>query len=304
MAGATNELLIENGGGITGTNTFLIGRDAASTGNKFTIDGGSLTGTGIEVRRGLLSVTNGTVELSEWFDEANETYKGGGIVVPLASGAGSVAFNSGMINSVNASVTNGSAFTVGDGGSTTATYFMKKDQAGNAGTHTFGNGLVLASNGVLAGSGNIVGNISGASGSSVAVGASPGLMNVTGDWDNTNMSLYLEIEDLLASTTPGVGFDQIDVSGAFTHGGAVTIDVSEFVSPLNAAQLKVVGWGSEVGAASLTAVSFIGGPALTYSFQADGLYVSVVPEPAALLLGMLGFVLVGSATRNRIGAKR
>jgi hypothetical protein len=282
----------------------LIGRDATATGGKLVINDGSLTGTGIEVRRGQLAVTNGTVDLSEWYDEGSETYKGGGIAIPLASGSGLVAFNSGTINSVNAAVTNGSAFTVGDGGTTAATYFMKKDHAGNAGTHTFGNGLALASNGVLAGSGNIVGNVSGAAGSSVAVGASPGLMNVTGDWDNTNMSLYVEIDDLLASTTPGIGFDQIAVSGAFTHGGAVTIDVSEFVNPFSAQQLKLVGWGSEVGATSSTAVSFIGGPALTYSFQADGLYVSVVPEPAALLLGVLGFVLVGSTTRNRIGAKR
>lgn len=304
MVGANNELRIENGGAVTGTNTFLIGRDATATGSKLVINSGSLTGTGIEVRRGLLSLTNGTIDLSEWLDESSETYKGGGVAIPLASGSGSVAFNSGTINSVNASVTNGSAFTVGDGGSTAATYFMKKDHAGNAGTHTFGNGLALASNGVLAGSGNIVGNISGAAGSSVAVGASPGLMNVTGDWDNTNMSLYVEIDSLLASTTPGVGFDQIAVSGAFTHGGAVTIDVSELVNPFTPQQIKLIGWGSEVGLSGGTAVSFIGGPALTYSFQADGLYVSVVPEPAALLLGVLGIMLVGSTSRNRFGAQR
>jgi hypothetical protein len=300
MAGANNEFRIENGGAVTGTNTYLIGRDATATGGKLLVDNGSLTGTGIEIRRGQLSVTNSTVDLSEWFEEASESYKGGGIAIPLASGAGSVAFNSGTINSVNAAVTNGSAFTVGDGGATPATYFMKKDHAGNAGTHTFGNGLALASNGVLAGSGNIVGNISGAAGSSVQVGASPGLMNVSGDWDNTNMSLYLEIDDLLVSTTPGVGFDQIAVSGAFTHGGAVTIDVSELGNPSSSQQLKLIGWGTEVGLSGGTSVSFIGGPALAYSFQADGLYVSVVPEPAAILLAMLGFMLIGSM-RKRLG---
>lgn len=304
MVGANNELRIENGGTITGTNTFLIGRETTSTGSMLVIDNGSLTGTGIEVRRGSLSVTNGRVDLTEWFDESDETYKGGGVVVPLASGAGSVAFNSGTINSVNASVTNGSALTVGDGGAAAAIYFMQTDHAGNAGTHTFGNGLALASNGVLAGSGNIVGNVSGAAGSSVEVGASPGLMNVTGDWDNTNMSLYLEIDDLLASTIPGVGFDQIAVSGTFTHGGTVTIDVSELVTPLSAQQLRLIGWGSEIGLSGGTTVSFVGGPSLAYSFQADGLYVSIVPEPAALLLGMLAFMLAGSTSRNRFGAKR
>lgn len=302
-AAPTNVLRIEDGGAVTGTNTFLIGRDATSNaGNQLIIDDGSLTGTGIEVRRGSLSVTNGTVDLTQWYDENEMLYKGGGINVPLASGAGSVAFNSGTIHSVNANfalVESGPAFTIGDGGAVPATYIMRKDHAGNNGIHTFANGLELAANGILAGSGDIVGNVSGAAGSSVEVGASPGLMNVTGDWDNTNMSLYLEIDNLLASSVPGVGFDQLNVSGAFTHGGSVTIDVAEFVYPLSGPTIKLIGWGSEVGSTASTSVSFIGGPALGYSFESDGLYVTVVPEPAALALLGIGLALVGSTTRRR-----
>lgn len=304
-AAPTNVLRIEEGGAITGTNTFLIGRDATSnSGNELVIDNGSLTGSGIEVRRGTLSVTEGTVDLTEWYDENDEVYKGGGILVPLASGAGSVSFGSGEIASVNANVTNGSPFTIGDGGASSATYFMKKDHAGSGAVHTFADGLMLASNGVLAGNGSIVGNVSGAAGASVDVGASAGLIDVTGDWDNSGMSLSLEIGDLLASTAPGIGFGQLAVSGAFTHGGSVAIDVSGLVNPAVAQQLKVIGWGSETGANSSTAVSFVGGSPLAYSFEADGLYVSVVPEPATLALCAMCLTSLGAATRRRLGAKR
>ena len=51
--------------------------------------------------------------------------------------------------------------------------------------------------------------------------------------------------------------------------------------------LKLVGWGSEVGSSASTAVSFIGGPAMTYEFRSDGFYltnVAVIPEPASIAL--------------------
>jgi hypothetical protein len=98
--------------------------------------------------------------------------------------------------------------------------------------------------------------------------------NVTGDWDNTNMVLALEINNLTASLLPGVGYDLIDFPGAFTHGGSVAIDVSAF-EPGPVSELKLVGWTSEVGSSAATAISFTGGPAIPYEFRNDGLYVTV-----------------------------
>ena len=120
-----------------------------------------------------------------------------------------------------------------------------------------------------------MGNVSGSAGAKVQVGASPGLINVTGDWNNTGIGISLELDNLGTSIVPGVQFDQLNVSGQFTHGGTVTIDRSELVGPSTTQQLKLIGWGTEAGLSTSTVVSFLGGSPLVYNFQADGLYVTV-----------------------------
>jgi len=267
------------------------------------------------------------------------------------SGSATVTFNSGTIGSVNATINNGAPFTIGDSGGSSATYRMKKDVAGNHGTHTFADGLVLSSNAILKGNGDIVGDVSGSAGAQVDVGDSAGVINVTGDWDNTGLALALELGNLAATFAAGgdynnngcvdaadytvwrdnlgtmnelpndpigetigpaqydqwvenfgfltVGqavFDLLDITGQFTHGGTVTIDVSQYVAPSAAEQIKVIGWTSEAGSSGDTTVSFIGGDPLAYAFQSDGLYLSVgaegaiaaaaVPEPAVWVLWM------------------
>jgi hypothetical protein len=281
-AGDNNLFRIENGAVVEGNNRFALGAQSTSTNNKLEIVNGSLSGTGLEIyQQGNVSITNGTIDLVQWFDEDVEAYKGGGILAknPLAT----FTFNSGTIKSVNADVTNSAPFAVGTGGATPATYLMRRDQAGSRGTHVFASGLALASNGVLAGNGNITANVSGAAGAKVDVGESAGLINVTGAWNNTGIGIALELDNLAASTVPGVQFDQLNVSGAFTHGGSVAIDVSQLVGPAAATPLKLIGWGSQVGASASTIVSFLGGAALPYVFQADGLYVTA--QASAALAG-------------------
>jgi hypothetical protein len=283
---APNNLLrIENGAVVSGTNYFYIGFEATSnTGNQIVLSDSSLSATGMEPRRGSITITNSTLDMIQWFDDNVEVYKGGGIVATLPSAV--VTFNSGTVRSVNATVSNGSAFNVGTGagGATPATYFMRLDQVGARGTHSFANGLALGSNGVLAGNGNITGNVSAAAGAKVDVGnAAAGIINVAGTWNNTGVGIQLELDNLAASTVPGVQFDQLNVTSAFTHGGTVAIDVSQLVGPAAATPLKVIGWGSQIGASASTIVSFLGGAALPYAFQADGLYVTA--QAAAALAG-------------------
>jgi predicted neuraminidase len=98
--------------------------------------------------------------------------------------------------------------------------------------------------------------------------------NTTGDWNNTNMVLPLEIKNLSESLRLGVGYDAVEFAGTFTHGGSVTVDLSEFV-PGPVGQLKVVGWAHESGNRSSTTVSFTGGVPIGYEVRSDGLYVTL-----------------------------
>jgi hypothetical protein len=307
-----NSLVVENGGLIDGGNRFVMGIEATSTGNSTTIaSGGRVNGTGFETRRGTLTITEGSIYLKQYLDvkvvadPLDDEWVGGSFVSNVGAN-GFVNFNSGTVEAVSADFNK--ALTVGDGGANSATYRMVKGQLGANGLHAFTGGLVLSSNAILEGSGDISGSVSGSAGAQVNVGTSPGLIKAGNDWANTGLSVALEVGNL--ATLPafgGLAWDEIDVAGAFTHGGSVAIDVSGFVAGSGFVKdLKLIGWGSEVGSTAATAVSFVGGPALPYEFRSDGLYLtnvaySFVPEPStlALVVSLLG---LGCVQRRRVTA--
>jgi hypothetical protein len=289
MAGINNTLEIASGGAVLGSNRFRLGVGAASIGNMLVVNDGTLVGTAIEAIRGDVTITDSSVNISDYFSVPDAGFIQGSISATEV-GTSSITFNSGIVRTVKSNLSNGLLFTIGDGGTDSATYEMKKTSDNLLASHTFANGLFLNSNAILMGNGNIAGNVSGAAGAQVNVGSSPGLINVAGNWDNTGMSLGMEIGDLSASTLPGVGYDLLDIAGAFTHGGSVVVDLSAFVSAIN--EVKLVGWTSEVGSSASTAVTFTGGPARTYEFRSDGLYITGVPEPNTLVVGITGLLIV------------
>ena len=301
----TNTLLVDNGGLIDGNNQFVVGQDATSTGNAVSIlSGGRINGTNFDVRRGTATITNGSVYLKQFFNSTTMLNDGGKLIANTGP-TGTIAFNSGTIESVGADINNGSAFTVGNGGANSATYRMVKGTAGLNGTHTFANGLSLSSNAILSGNGNIVGTVAGAAGAQVTVGTSPGLINVTGAWNNNLLNVGLEVDNLATlPAQPGVGYDLLDVTGTFTHGGTVNIDVTDYAPGSGFVQdLKIIGWTSELGSNASTAVSFQGGPALPYQFRSDGLYLtnvsfSFIPEPTTVVMLLFG-AIPGIMTRRR-----
>lgn len=288
-----NTLIVENNGRINGRNQLVVGQNATSSGNSASIlSGGRIDATQFDVRRGSATITNGSLILSQFFNSNPMVmaFQGGSLVANTGA-SGTIAFNSGTIEAVGANINNGSALTVGNGGVDSATYRMAKGALGQNGTHTFTNGLSLSSNAILSGNGNIVGNVNGAAGAQVNVGTSPGLINVNGAWNNTALQVALEVGNLaFLPAQPGVGYDLLDVTGAFTHGGAVSINVAGYAPGSGFVKdLKLIGWTSEVGSSASTAISFVGGPALPYQLRPDGLYLtnvafSFIPEPTTIAM--------------------
>ncbi|MEX2310347.1 MAG: hypothetical protein WD738_22455 [Pirellulales bacterium] len=282
-ASTNNSLLVEDGGVVDGGAIFMLGRFESSTGNLLSINGGGLSGTGIKVLRGKLLIENGSVEINRVLDGLVNVILGGMLLAELPTSE--IEFRSGSLATPSATITNGSAFVVGDGGSTPAVYRMKPDIGGTEPrgsgadiiTHTFAGGLHLNSNGVLEGNGDIVGNVSGVTGAKAKIGgpSSLGVIDVSGTWNNRRIEVQLEIGDLSASTVAGVGHDLLNVQGNFVHGtgSRILIDVSQFVAGL-VEEIKIIGWTGQVSADVGSAVSFIGGPALSYQFKTDGLYVT------------------------------
>jgi len=171
--------------------------------------------------------------------------------------------------------------------------------------------VLLYEDGVLEGNGTITANVAAPTetvvdpetseeittllpGGLADIGLSIGQINVVGNWDNTNLEILLEVADLSASPVAGTDYDLLDITGQFTHGGSIVIDVTDLVG---SEVVKLIGWSSMTGSAGNTSVSFIGGPAVDYAFQSDGLYLNMIPEPASLALLAAGALV--AALRRR-----
>ena len=62
------------------------------------------------------------------------------------------------------------------------------------------------------------------------------------DWDNANVALVLDVNNLNQSPLPGMDYDQIIFPGEFKHGGSVAIDVSKFAAGSDfVTDLKLLG---------------------------------------------------------------
>lgn len=302
-ASSNNRLLVENGGVVDGGAIFFLGRFETSTSNLISVtSGGSLTGAGIRINHGTLLIDHGDVTLFRAYDTERDPPIVLGGVFRIDTPNAYVDFRSGSLTSVSAIHTNGRQFVIGDGGDTPAIYRMTRDTFGDLPrgpgadtlTHTFANGLHLNSNGVLTGSGSIVGNVTGITGARVEVGDPLGVIDVVGTWNNRRVTVVIDIGDLRNPAVAGVNYDLLDIAGNFVHGSGSTIviDTTHFKPADSADMLRVIAWTGQVSADVGSTLMFAGGPALAYEFRTDGLYVSTIPEPAmaGMLLAMLGFL--------------
>ena len=121
----------------------------------------------------------------------------------------------------------------------------------SAGTLTI-NGTVSSPNvtvfngGTLKGSGRINGNLT--SFGTVSPGNSPGILTITGSYTE-NAVLDIEVGGTVAGVNPA-GFDQVNVSGAFTANATSTLRVTRFnnFDPVRGQSFRAIIAGSYVGA--------------------------------------------------------
>jgi len=106
--------------------------------------------------------------------------------------------------------------------------------------------VTVFNGGTLKGSGRINGNLTGYG--TVSPGNSPGILTVTGNYAE-NAILDIEVGGTVAGANPA-GFDQVNVTGAFTAAATATLRVTRFngFDPSRGQSFQAIVAGSYVGA--------------------------------------------------------
>jgi len=283
--GANNHVIVSNGATIHFELGSSAGAGNTSTNNRITVADGSLFATNATSTSGL-AVHNGTVTMN------------GGLMVTdglsMTYSPGRFFFNAGALYTKFTLVTNGQPFVVGDG-IRAATLHLQ------GGSHTFSQGLNISSNGVLTGTGTIVGSVTNRG--TIKPGSSPGALIVDGQLAMTNNSIF-DIE--LGGTAQGVSYDFVhvlsntaldgDLRVSFVNGFQGSVTASDVFTNLTA-DVSLLGAFDNVASGSrLDTADGFGSFLVTYD---DGhnlilgdFLAAPIPEPSALLLLALGAVLL------------
>ncbi len=203
--GGGNRLLITNNGLVSVSNSVVLGDASVSPANRLTVDGGTLRvispGGG-----GLLDLRNGTNVLNAGLIEAGK--------LSMYAASSRFEFNGGTLALGNSIVTNGQLFRVGNGAAA-ATLRLTGD-----GYHDFSGALALSvsSNAVLTGNGTLRGGLNILSGGTLSPGLSIGKI-ILSNSPSLQGTVIMEIAKNGAALTN----DQIQVVGALTYGGSLTV---------------------------------------------------------------------------------
>lgn len=185
-----------------------------------------------------------------------------------------------------------------------------------SGTNTY-SGLTSVENGTLANNGTIAGNVTVGAGAiltgsgvvsgnttvngTLAIGNSPESMDFGGNLTLAGTSIF----ELGGSAQAGTDYDFANVTGTLTYGGALNIiSYNSYNLALNAAYnlFDAGSFAGDFASVSVGGVSlaFDGGTdtwfgtsgATEYTFSEGSGVLTVVPEPAAALLGSLGMLVL------------
>lgn len=195
-----------------------------------------------------------------------------------------VAFNGGTLNTAETAVDTGSVLTVGNGTDAAVLNLL-------GGTHSFADGLTVANNASLTGTGTIQApDLTIQTGGLFSIGASPGSMTATGNAVFAPGSFFaVDIFGL----TAGTDYDQLTVGGDVNLGGStLQIDLGSFTPVLDDTFTIIQFSGALSGQfAQGTSISS-GGTNFSIDYLADSVVLTVIPEPGSLLLGLVGLVLL------------
>ena len=241
---------------------------------RITVGGGSLTTDRLIVRNGAFTNSGGTSTI-------------GSLIASNATA--SVAFSAGTLNLGGSIISNGQALVVGDG-SQTATLNL----TGN-GTHLLADGLLVASNSMLLGVGNIAGNITNFG--TIAPGISPGIISVSGD-------AVLAASSLMAMELAGTNateFDQFNVGGMLGFEGTLTVTLTNGFNPQVGDTFDLFDFGSTNGLTfdQLNLPTLVNALWDTSDLYVGGSIAVVIPEPATFMLLGIGTALLLASQKKR-----
>ena len=201
QTGSGNQLLVTNGGAMVVTGNLTVG-SAGSSNNLVSVSNGTLivtnsSGTGtLTINNGNLLFTGGTLIVNELI---------------ITNVGGSFTFSGSMLKVTSAVVSNGVAFTIGDG-TDSATFTLVN------GTNFFGSGFNVSGNATINGNGTVV-SPSGITVYGMASPSnSPGRLVMNGNV-HLQGTAYMEI-DKTANTN-----DLITGVGQLTFGGTLQISL-------------------------------------------------------------------------------
>ncbi len=206
-------LRLTNGVTVLASNAIYLGFTSNSTSRRIVNSGSSLVvsnaaGTGVfDIRRGTNQFNSGLINVDQ---------------LVMTNTAGVFEFNGGVLKTRGTTSANGSPFVVGNG-----SFSASFELPGNS-THSFANGLQIASNALLSGDGTVIGNVTLANGGTLSPGASMGRLTVNGNLILTSGSTNVFELDKgsgtndnitgLASVTLGGTLMVTNLSGTLTNG--------------------------------------------------------------------------------------
>jgi autotransporter-associated beta strand protein len=284
-----------------------------ATVGEVTLNSGSITGSGT-LTGSSYTVSSGTIA---------PTLAGSGVTL-TKTGLGSVTLNAAETFTGKTTVSAGTLILAH--GVSLASTEINLGTSGSKGTldasALSGGGITIGNGQTLAGYGTVVGNtiIDG----TLAPGNSPGVIGVTGSLTlNSGSTSIFEV----AGSGAGVGFDQVNVSGALTYGGVLKLDVIGSYNMGTAFQDYLFNFGSETGGFSSVKYRLNGSSWSDLNYYAanntwqmwdnsglaartDNGYIginlntgmlTVVPEPSTYILFGLGSLALVIAARRRRG---